>query len=167
MELTLWFRVDSKQLCKASLKTYLSHVLGSCSYLNDHLETLNSSLPCSSIKTKTATKRLGKAFLMWGVGCPMPAPPDFNSEQGSSTDTHAPTRMGNPSTWRTAKTTWNSIQTMALVVQRKRTQWGTKQFRMKGSPATLQRQSLPSLGPPLGYHITPVPGTNSHLTTLT
>lgn len=56
-----------KQLCKASLKTCLSHVFGRCSYLNYHLEILNSSLPRFSIKNKTATKQLGKHT--WHVPC--------------------------------------------------------------------------------------------------
>lgn len=71
---TLWFRVDSKQLCTASLKPYLSHVFGSCSYLNYPLEMLNSSFPHFSVTIKTATKWPGKTSLMWGAGCPMPAP---------------------------------------------------------------------------------------------
>lgn len=160
MEHALWFRVDSKQLCKASFKTCLSHVFGCCSYLYYYLETLNSSLPHSRIKTKRATKLMGKTSLTWGVGCPVFDQTDSNSEQGSSTDTHPHTQTGNPRTWKTAKT--------YLKLHPNNGACGTKEERTLGAQVLQDKGKVFSPHALLwGNHITPVPGTNSHLTALT
>lgn len=104
-----------KQLCKAGLKTCLSHVFGSCSYLNYHLEILSSSLPHFSIKNKTATKRLGKTSLTWHVPCLTHLTPAQSKD---------PVLTLIPMHKHGTQGEKGQQKTMVLVVQRKRTQGG-------------------------------------------
>lgn len=144
-----------KQLCKASLKTCLSHVCVSCSYLNYHLEILNSSLPHFSIKNKTATKQLGKTYLTWHVPCLTHLTPTQSRDPILTLiPTHKQGTQGEE-----GQNIWNSmnsIQTTILLLQRKRTQgtqqssgWWTSLWYYKGkvsSPKCLSEESHLSLG---------------------
>lgn len=144
-----------KHLCKASLKTCLSHVFGRCSYLNYHLEILNSSLPRFSIKNKTATKQLGKhtwhdmshvwpIWLRAGIQYWHSSPRTNRGPKERRDSKNYPKLHPNNNTCTKEEDTEGTQQS---------SEWRTSLWYYKGkvSPPNCSRN-----------HITPVPGINHH-----